>query len=64
MAHVSTTAMTTTPPVMVVSSGLSSFSSVTMAPSLMVLPATLVQHEVVLPLPLVLRCPGGVLAMP
>ena len=47
MSHVSTMAMTTTCPVMVVSSGLSSVSSVTVAPSLIVLPATLGQCEVV-----------------
>ena len=48
-------ATTTTPPVAVVSSGLSSVSSVTVAPSLMGLPATLGQHEVVPPPPLMLR---------
>ena len=63
MSHVSTTVMTTTPPVTVVSSGLSSVSSVTMAPSLVGLPATLGQHEVVL-LPLLMpRCPGGVIGL-
>ena len=56
-------AMTTTPPVMVVSFGLSSVSSVTMAPSLMGLPATLGQHEVVQPPPLVLRGSGGVIGL-
>ena len=56
-----TTAMTTTPPVTVVSSGMSSLSSVTMAPSLMELPATLGQHYVVMLLPLTQRCPGGVI---
>ena len=63
MSHVSTMAMTTTPPVMVVSSGLSSTSSVIMAPSLMGLPATLGQCEVVLPPPLMLGCPGGVIGL-
>ena len=43
------TAMTTTPPVPVVSSGMSSISSVTVAPSLMGLPTMLGQHDVVLP---------------
>ena len=63
MSHMSTTATTTTPPVMVVSSGLSSVSLVTMAPSLMGLPATLGQCEVVLPPPLMPRCPGGVIGL-
>ena len=63
MSHISTTAMTTTPPVMVLSSDLSSVSSVTMAPSLTGLPATLGQCEVVLPPPLMLRCPGGVIRL-
>ena len=53
--------MTTTPLVMVASSGLSSISSVTMAISLMGLPVTFGQHEVVLPPPLMPRCPGGVI---
>ena len=60
MSHISTMATTTTPLVMVVSSGLSSISSLTMAPSLMGLPATSGQHEVVLPPPPMPRCPGGV----
>ena len=60
MSHVSTMAMTTTPPVMVVSSGLSSISSVTVAPSLMGFPVTLDQHGVVQPPPLMLRGSGGV----
>ena len=47
MSHVSTMAMTTTPPVTVVSSGLSSVSSVTVTPSLMGLPVTLNQCGVV-----------------
>ena len=59
MSHIITMAMTTIPPVMVVSSGLSSISSVTMAASLMGLPATSGQHEVVLLPPLMLRCPSG-----
>ena len=41
MSHISTMAMPTTPPVTVVSSGLSSVSSVTMVPSLLGLPVTL-----------------------
>ena len=58
-----TMAMTTTPLVTVVSSGLSSLSSVTVAPSLLGLPATLGQYDVVL-LPLLsLRCPGGVIGL-
>ena len=61
MSHISTTAMTTTTPVMMVSSGLSSVSSVTMAPSLMGIPATLDQHGVVQPSPLMLRGSGGVI---
>ena len=52
---------TTVPLVTVVSSGLSSISSVTMAPSLMGLPVTLGQCEGVLPPPLMLRYPGGVI---
>ena len=63
MSHISTTAMTTTPLVMVVSSGMSSISSVTMAISLMGLPATSGQHEVVLLPPLMLKCPGGVIGL-
>ena len=61
MSHVSTMAMTTTIPVMVVSSGLLSVSSVTMAPSIMWLPTTLGQYEVVQPPPLMLRGSGGVI---
>ena len=64
MLHFSTTGMTATPPVMVVSSGISSVSSVTVAPSLMGLPATFGQCEVVQPPPLMLRGSGGVLALP
>ena len=63
MSHRSTTAITATPPVTVVSSGLSSISSVTMAPSLMGLPATLGQLEVVLLPPLMQSCPGGVIGL-
>ena len=63
MSHVSTMAVTTAPLVMVVSSGLSSISSMTMGPSLMGLPATLGQCEVVLLPPLMLRCPGGVIGL-
>ena len=58
-----TMAMTTTPLVTVVSSGMSSLSSVTMAPSLMGLPTTLGQHDVVLPSPLTPRCSGGVIGL-
>ena len=53
--------MTTTLPVTVVSSGMSSLSLVTMAPSLMGLPTMLGQHDVVLPPSLIPRCSGGVL---
>ena len=64
MSEVSTTmAMTTTPLVTVVSSVMSSLSSVTMAPSLTRLPATLGQHNVVLPQPLTLRCSGAILGL-
>ena len=55
--------MTTTPPVKVVSSGLSSVSSVTMAPSLMGLPTILGQCEVAEPPPLMLRGSGGVVGL-
>ena len=62
MSQVSTsTTMTTTSPVTVVSSGMSSLFLVTMAASLMVLSTTLGQHDVVLPPPLTPRCSGGVL---
>ena len=61
MSHVSAMAMTTTPPVTVVSSGLSSVSSVTVAPSLTGLPVSLDQYGVVPPPPLMLRGSGGVL---
>ena len=55
MSHVSTTALTTTPPVTVVSSGL---SSVSVAPSLTGFPGS---HGVVPPPPLMLRSSGSVL---
>ena len=61
MSHVSTTATTNTPPVMVVSSGLSSVSSVTVALSLTGFPVSLDQHGVVQPPPLVLSGSGGVI---
>ena len=62
MSQVSTsTATTTTPPVTVASSGMSSLSSGTMAPSLMGIPTTLGQHDVILPPALTSRCSGGVL---
>ena len=65
MSQVSTTtAMTTTPLVTVVSSGVSSLSLVTMAPSLIVLPAPLGQCNVVLLPLLTLRCPRGVIGLP
>ena len=63
MSHLSTMAMTTTPLVMVVSSGLSSVSSMTMAASLTGCPATLGQCEMVLPPSLMPRCSGGVLGL-
>ena len=60
MSQVSTTmATTTTSPVTVVSSGMSSISSVTVAPSLMGLPTMLGQHDVIL----TQRCSGGVLGL-
>ena len=62
MSHISTTmAMTTTPPVTVVSSGLSSVSSVTVAPSLTGYPVSLDQCGVVQPPPLMPRGSGGVI---
>ena len=54
-------ALTTTLPVKVVSSGLSSVSSVTGAPSLTGFPVSLDQHGVVPPPPLMARGSGGVL---
>ena len=53
--------MTTTAPVTVVSSGMSSLPLVTMAPSLVGLSPMLGQHDVVLPPPLTWRGFGGVL---
>ena len=61
MSHISTTALTTTPLVTVVSSGLSSVSSVTVAPSLTGFPVSLDQHGVVPPPPLMPRGSGSVL---
>ena len=61
MSHISNMAMTTPPPVLVVSSGLSSVSSVIVAPSLMGLPETLDQCGVVQPPPSMLRVSGGVI---
>ena len=61
MSNVSTTAATTTPPVTVVSSGLSSVSSVTVAPSLTGFPVSLDQHGVVQPPPWMLRGSGGII---
>ena len=62
MSHISTIAMTTTLPLVVVSSGLSSVSSVTVAPSLTRFPVSLDQHGVVQPPPpLMPRGSGGVL---
>ena len=58
MSEVSTTmAMTTTPLVTVLSSGMSSLSLVTMAPSLMRLPTTMSQCDVVLLPPLTPKVP-------
>ena len=65
MSPVSTTmAMMTTHMVTVVSSGMSSLSSVTMAPSLMGLPTTLGQLDIVLPPSLTPRCSEGVIGLP
>ena len=59
MSQVSTTmAMTTTP----LTSDMSSISSVTLAPSLMGLPATLGQHDMILP-PTLMSSPGGVIGL-
>ena len=64
MSQVSTAMdMTTIPSVTVVSFGMSSLSSVTMAPSFMGLPVTLGQCDVVLLPLLTLRCPGGVIGL-
>ena len=62
VSNLHTMATTTTPPVNVVSSGMSSLSSM-MAPSLMGLPTTLGQHDMVLLPPLIMRCSGGVLGL-
>ena len=63
MSQVSTTmAMTTTLLVTVVSSGMSSLSSVTMAPSMLGLTATLGEHDLVL-LPPPTLSPGGVIGL-
>ena len=59
MSHISTTTPTTTPPVTVVSSGL---SSVTVTPSLTGFPVSLDQDGVVPPPPLMLRGSGGVIS--
>ena len=61
MSHILTKALTTTPPVTVVSSGLLSVSSVTAAPLLIGFPVSLDQHGVVPPPPLMLRGSGGLL---
>ena len=61
MSHILSMAPTTTPPVTVVSSGLSSMSSVTVAPSLTGFPVSLDQHGMVPPPPLMPRGSGGVL---
>ena len=61
MSHISNMALTTTPPVTVESSGLSSVSSVTVAPSLIGFPVSLDQHGVVPPPPLMPRGSGGVI---
>ena len=60
MSHVLTMALTTTTPVTVLSSGLSSVSSVTMAPSLTGFPVSLDEHGMVPPPPLMPRGSGGV----
>ena len=61
MSHIMTMDLTTAPPVMVVSSGSSSVSSVTVAPSLTGFPVSLDQHGMVPPPPLMPRGSGGVL---
>ena len=58
------TAMSTTPPVTIVNSGMSSLSLVTMAPSSMGLPTMSGQHDVVLPPPLHQDALEVFLAMP
>ena len=61
MSHISTMALTTTPPITVVSSCPSSVPSVTVAPSLTGFPVSLDQHGVVPPSALMPRCSRGVL---
>ena len=61
MSYVSTMALTTSPSITVVSSGLSSVSSVTVAPSPTGFPASLDQHGMVPPPPLMPRDSGDVL---
>ena len=61
MSYIVTMAPTTTPLVTVVSSGLSSVSSVMVAPSLTGFPVSLDQHGMVPPPPWMLRGSGGVL---
>ena len=61
MPRVSAMAMIIIPPVMVVSSGQSSVSSVTVAPSQMRFAVTFDQHGVVQPPPLMPRSSGGVI---
>ena len=64
MLQASTTmAMTTTTQVTVVCSGMSYLSMVTMPPSLMGLPVTSVQHDVVLVPSLTPRHSGGVVGL-
>ena len=65
MSQVSTsTPITSTPPVTVVSSGMSSLPLVTTAPSSMGLPTMLGQHDVVLLPPLTPRSFGGHASVP
>ena len=61
MSHISTMAMTTTPQVLVLSSGLSSVSLVTVAPSLIGFLVTLDQCGVVQSPTMILRGSGGVI---
>ena len=61
MSHISTMALTTTTLVTVVSSGLSSVSSVTVAPSLTGFPVSLDQYGVVPPPPLMPKGSGRVI---
>ena len=60
MSHISTMALTTTPPGRVVFSVLSSVSPMTVAPSLTGFPVSLNQHGMVPPPPLMLRGSGSV----